>query len=256
MIRVVGLGPGDPSLMTFQAAEALNWAETVVGYKGYIELIPAEALQGKDVVATGMTGEMERTAAALDRAMAGERVVVVGSGDAGVYGLAGLVFELAEERGALEELDIEIVPGVPALMAAAALLGAPLVHDFASVSLSDLLTPWELIESRLMHAAAGDFVIGLYNPRSKRRHWQLDRAREIILEHRSAATPVGIVRNAFRPGQEVRVATLGELRSDDADMFSIILIGNSQSKVVQGRVVTPRGYLRKYDSETLLRRRK
>ena len=254
MIRVVGLGPGHASLLTFQAAAALAWAETVVGYKGYLELIDPAMLQGRELIATGMTGEMARCDRALAAAMAGKRTVVVGSGDAGVYGLAGLVIELAGERGLLPELTVEVVAGVPALIAAAALLGAPLTHDFAAVSLSDLLTPWAQIESRLEHAAAGDFVIGLYNPRSRRRDWQLERARDVLLGHRAPDTPVGVVRLAFRPGQEIRIMGLKELRSGDADMFTMIIVGNSRTKMIEGRLVTPRGYLDAYSAETLARR--
>lgn len=250
MIRVVGLGPGDAELLTSQAAQALEWAEVVVGYKGYIELIAPETLQGKEVVATGMTGEVPRSVAALDHAAAGKRTVVVGSGDAGVYGLAGLVMELAVTQEAWCNIEIEVVPGIPAVIAAAALLGAPLTHDFAVVSLSDLLTPWEVIEKRLLMGAQADFVLALYNPRSKKRDWQLGRAREIILEHRDPATPVGVVRNAYRPDQEAVLTSLRELDIQLVDMFTILLIGNSHSKVLHGRLVTPRGYFDKYEIDT------
>lgn len=246
ILEVVGLGPGDASLLTPQCRAALAAADLVVGYRLYLDLVPPELLAGKELLATGMTREMERAGAALDAARAGRRVAVVSSGDAGVYGMAGLVLELAAKRGLLGELDIRVLPGVPALAAAAALLGAPLTHDFACVSLSDLMTPWETIERRLDAAAGADFVLVIYNPRSRRRDWQLPRALEIVGRHRGPATPAGLVRNAFRPGQAVRVAALAELDPADADMLSILVVGNSSTRLAAGRMITPRGYLDKY----------
>ena len=177
---MVGLGPGDPGLLCPLARAALASASAVVGYSGYLDLLEPEVLEGREVVSTGMTGEVERAGRAVDLALAGRDVAVVSSGDAGIYAMAGLVLEVLEERGLLERVPCEVVPGVPALAAAAALLGAPLTHDFACVSLSDLLTPWEVIERRLDAAAGADFVLVLYNPRSKRRADHLERALAVI----------------------------------------------------------------------------
>lgn len=246
ILEVVSLGPGDAALLTPQCREALAGAELVVGYKRYLELVPPELLAGKDLVSTGMTGEMERAGAALDAARDGRRVAVVSSGDAGVYAMAGLVLELAAERGLLGALDIRVLPGVPALAAAAALLGAPLTHDFACVSLSDLMTPWEVIERRLDAAAGADFVLVIYNPRSRKRDWQLPRALEIAARHRGPDTPVGLVRNAFRPDQAVGAWRLGEFDPAQVDMLSILVVGNASTRLEAGRMVTPRGYIAKY----------
>ncbi len=245
-LKVVGIGPGDAALLTGQARQALEQARTVVGYGRYLELLPPELLRGKKLTATGMTKEMERCEQAIAAAMSGEPTVVVSSGDAGVYGMAGLVLELAHEKGLAHVLDVEIVPGVPALMAAAAILGAPLMHDFAAVSLSDLLTPWERIETRLSLAARADFVIGIYNPRSKRRDWQLPRAKELLLAELAPETPVGVVRQAFRKEQEHWTCTLHALDPARVDMLCILVVGNSATRLVDGRMVTPRGYFEKY----------
>ncbi|MBG0778109.1 MAG: precorrin-3B C(17)-methyltransferase [Desulfovibrionaceae bacterium] len=258
-LAVVGIGPGGPECLTPQALAALETSGTLVGYTRYLELLPPELLAGREVVSTGMTGEVERCNAALDRAQAGERVAVVSSGDAGVYGMAGLVLELAEARGALADVDIEMVPGIPAVVAAAAILGAPLMHDFACISLSDLLTPWGRIEERLDAAARADFVIALYNPRSRRRAGQLPRALEIIGAHRAPGTPLGLVRQAHRPDQSALVTTLGAFDPAAADMLSICIVGNSATRMVApaaapgpgapraARLLTPRGYAGKYD---------
>lgn len=245
-LSVVGLGPGGAGLLAPLAAEALERAAVVVGYGTYLDLIDPELLARKAVVATGMMGEVQRCGEAIDRALAGEDTVVVSSGDAGVYGMAGLVLELLEARGLLDVVEFQVVPGIPAVIGAAAILGAPLTHDFACVSLSDLLTPWELIEKRLDAAASADFVIALYNPRSKRRSGQLARALEIIGRHASAQTPAGLVRNAWREGQSAHLTTLGQLDPEAADMLSIVVVGNSQTRVAGGRMLTPRGYAGKY----------
>jgi len=246
VLRVVGLGPGDVSQMTPAAAAALEAAEVVVGYKRYIELIPAAALAGKRVVSTGMTAEIERCREAIAAALTGARVALVSSGDPGVYGMAGLVLELVESQGLWDRLEVEIVPGVPALAAAAALLGAPLMHDFAVISLSDLMTPWDLIEKRLSAAGEADFVVAIYNPRSKKRDWQLTRAVEILLQSKAASTPVGIVRQAYRPEQAITRTTLGALDVSAVDMFSLLVVGNSQTRLAGGKMFTPRGYKDKY----------
>jgi len=245
-ITVVGLGPGDPGLLPPLARQALLRARAIVGYKGYIGLLEPDVLEGRQVVSTGMTGEVERCGAAVDLALSGVETAVVSSGDAGVYAMAGLVLELMESRGLLDTLDLEVVPGIPALCAAAALLGAPLMHDFAVVSLSDLLTPWEVILKRLCAAAEADFVVVLYNPRSARRKDQLPAALAAIAAHRPGSTPVGLVKRAYRPGQEVLVRSLANLDPEDVDMQSILVVGNSSTRVAGGRLLTPRGYAGKY----------
>ena len=257
-LYVVGTGPGDLNRMTLEAREALAAAEAVVGYKSYLDLV-APLLAGKEVISTGMMKEVERCREALRIAAAGRITALVSGGDAGVYGMAGLVLELAEAgrgeqaQGSLfmeespalgaSNLEIVIVPGVSAVQAAAARLGAPLMHDFAVISLSDLLTPWEVIVRRLEAAAAADFVVALYNPRSAGRVAHLDRAREILLAARSGRTPVGIVRNACREGEEVAVTTLADLPDHEVDMTTIVIVGNASTYVDgKGRMVTPRGY--------------
>lgn len=245
-LKVAGIGPGHADLLTDQARQALLWADTVAGYGPYLDLLPPELLEGKTRIASGMTKEIERCERAIEAAMAGSATVVVSSGDAGVYGMAGLVLELVHHKQLQDELDVEIIPGVPALMAAAALLGAPLVHDFAAVSLSDLLTPWERIEQRLSLAARADFVLGIYNPRSRRRDWQLPRAKELLLQEKPPQTPVGIVRQAYRQEQRVTICTLGELQPESVDMLCILVVGNSSTAMLEGRMVTPRGYFEKY----------
>jgi precorrin-3B C17-methyltransferase len=218
----------------------------IVGYDTYMGLLEPHLLAGKETIATGMRKEMERCRAAIEKAKEGRQTAVVSSGDAGIYGMAGLVLELLDEEGLQGKIEVEIIPGIPALAAAAALLGAPLMHDFAVVSLSDLLTPWEMIRSRIEAAARADYVIVLYNPRSKRRNWQLTRAKEILLTFRDGSTPVGIVKNAMREGQSVERTTLSDLDESKADMLTILVVGNSQTKVRGEKMITPRGYLQKY----------
>ncbi len=246
-LKIVGIGPGHVDILTGQALSALENCETLAGYKRYLDLLPREVVEGKKLVATGMTKEIQRCEQAIEAAMSGSSTVMVSSGDAGVYGMAGLVLELVAEKGLMSSLDVEIVPGVPAVTAAAALLGAPLMHDFACISLSDLLTPWERIELRLEYAAKADFVIALYNPRSTKRDWQLPRALEIIREERSGDTPVGLVRQAYRPEQDVSVHTLSQFQPELVDMLSICIVGNSATRIQNGRMITPRGYFQKYD---------
>lgn len=235
---VVGLGPGDPDLLTYQARKILESVDTVVGYSGYLRALAPLGLRA-ELAAFPLGEEPQRAARALELASAGKQVALVSSGDAGVYGMASVLLELASEQ---PEVPIAIVPGVTAATAAAALLGAPLGHDFACISLSDLLTPWETIERRLHAAGQGDFVLALYNPVSQRRTWQLPRARDILLAHRRPETTVGLVDRAFRPGTRVWTTTLGELSADDIGMETIILIGNDRTRLVNGRLVTPRGY--------------
>jgi adenosylcobyric acid synthase len=237
---VVGLGPGALEHLTPAARTAIAEAGVVVGYRTYLELIP-DLLTGKQVVSSGMMKEVERCRQALQFAAAGKVVALVSSGDAGIYGMAGLALELQ----ASEALDVtvEIVPGVSALQAAAACLGAPLMHDFAVISLSDLLTPWPLICRRLKAAAEADFVVALYNPKSQGRTTQLEAARQILLHHRDPATPVGIVRNACRRGETVVVTDLAGLAEQKVDMLSLVIVGNASTYCDgAGRMVTPRGY--------------
>lgn len=235
---VVGLGPGNAEGMTFACRRAIEQADIVVGYTKYIELI-RPLCPDKPTFATPMLGEMERCKKALSLAEEGQCVAVVCSGDAGVYGMAGLILELS---GNYEGVEIEIVPGVTAALSGAGLLGAPLAHDFAVISLSDLLTPWEQIEKRLALAAEGDFCIALYNPASVKRADYLKKACDIVLVHQSPDTVCGIARNIGREGERGEVLSLKELRDTTVDMFTTVLIGNSQTKVIDGRMVTPRGY--------------
>jgi len=251
-LTVVSLGPGSEDLITPQCLAALERAEVLVGYTPYLDLVPEAAKAGKDLVSTGMRHEVDRAEAALDAALDGRDVAVVSSGDAGVYGMAGLILEMVETRGLRDVLDPEIMPGIPALTAAAALLGAPLTHDFAVISLSDLLTPWPVIERRLEAAAQADFTTAIYNPRSRRRHWQLGKALELLAAHRSPDTPVGLVRQAFRQDQAVSVHRLADFDPSAVDMVSIVIVGNASSRIVGGRfggdrMLTPRGYAGKYD---------
>jgi precorrin-2 C(20)-methyltransferase len=234
----VGLGPGDPSLLTSQAIVALRAAEVIVGYEGYLKALAPLGLQAERR-GSPIGAEKDRAALALELAAAGRRVALVSSGDAGVYGMASLLLETAD---ALPGLEIEVVPGVTAATAAAALLGAPIGHDFACVSLSDLLTPWEIIEGRLEGAGQGDFVVVLYNPVSQQRTWQLPRARDILLKHRRPETPVGLADKAHRPGMRVWHTTLAELTPEGIGMETTLIIGNSRTRKVNGRLVTPRGY--------------
>lgn len=240
-----------------RARQLLAQAQVVVGYKTYLELIRG-LLSHQETVATGMRGEVSRCLTAIDRARGGERVAIVSSGDAGIYGMAGLVLEICQARGLTlggldddgeADLRVEVVPGVSALSAGAALLGAPLMHDFVVLSLSDLLTPWELIARRVELAAAGDFVVVIYNPRSAKRDWQLRAVQDLMLKHRQPETPVGIVRRARREGEEVAVTTLAEMAAQPVDMQTIVFIGNSRTAAVGNRLVTPRGYGDKYDLE-------
>ncbi|MGE4553294.1 MAG: precorrin-3B C(17)-methyltransferase [Desulfovibrionaceae bacterium] len=242
----MSLGPGDAGLLAPLARQALETADVLVGYTGYLDLVDPGLRDGREVIATGMTGEVSRAGAAVEAALLGRRVAVVCSGDAGVYAMAGLLIEVMEARGALERIDFEVVPGIPALTAAAALAGAPLMHDFCAVSLSDLLTDWALIERRLQAAAEADFVVCLYNPRSRRRADHLARALEIIGRSRDPQTPVAVVSRAYRPGQQVTVMPLAEVDPEAVDMQTICIVGNSQTRLAGGWMVTPRGYDSKY----------
>jgi precorrin-3B C17-methyltransferase len=235
---VVGFGPGAPEHMTAACRSALEEAGVIVGYSGYIDLL-RPLYPDKRMVGTPMMREEDRCRAALDMAAGGETVAVACSGDAGVYGMAGLVLELAAQY---PQVEIVVVPGVTAALAGAALLGAPLAHDFAVISLSDLLTPWEQIEKRLDCAAAGDFCIALYNPSSKKRSNHLARACKILLRHKSKDTLCGLVENIGRDGEQKEIMTLEALRDAQVNMFTTVFIGNAETKEIMGRMVTPRGY--------------
>lgn len=243
-LMVVGLGPGDAALLTPQARAALETAACVAGYGLYLDLVPPELLAGKRRISSGMRQERQRCEAAIDAALAGEPTALVSSGDAGIYAMGGLALELLEARGLLERVPFTVVPGVPALCAAAALLGAPLTHDFACVSLSDLLTPLDRIRRRLEAALAADFVCVLYNPRSHGRPDHLAMALAMARDHREAGCPVGMVRKAYRPGQEVILSTLARADPARADMLTLVVIGNSESRLAGHWMLTPRGYAR------------
>ena len=238
LLYVVGLGPGDPTLLTGQAKAALDDAQLLCGYKVYIDLV-APLYPGKPTLTTAMTQEVERCRLALEAADRGQTTAMVCSGDAGVYGMAGPILEMAPTY---PEVEVVVVPGLSAALTGAAVLGAPLMHDFCVISLSDLLTPWETIEKRLRCAAQGDFSLVLYNPGSKKRTEHLRRACDILLEDKDPATLCGWVRNIGREGTDHALLTLEQLRDFRADMFTTVFIGNRTTKAIDGRMVTPRGY--------------
>lgn len=240
-LYVVGLGPGEDLYMTRQALEALEQAQVLYGYTKYIELV-SPLYPEKPAVTTPMTQELKRCRMALEEADQGKTVALVCSGDAGVYGMAGPVLDMS---GDFPEVEVEIVGGITAALSGAAVLGAPLMNDFAVISLSDLLTPWETIEKRLRGAAEADFCICLYNPSSRKRGDYLERACSILLESRAQDTVCGWVKNIGRPGQESRVLTLEELGKETVDMFTTVFIGNSMTHRSAGRMVTSRGYEKK-----------
>lgn len=229
--------------MTPAAGEALGAAEVIVGYQTYLDLIP-EFLAGKEVIASQMMKEVDRCRKALALAAEGKKVALVSGGDPGIYAMAGLVFELAREQNVC--VEIEVIAGIAALNACAARLGAPLMHDFAAISLSDLLTPWEKIERRLEAAAGADFVVVIYNPKSKKRAEHIVKAREILLAHRAPETPVGIVTAATRENERIVLTTLEKMLESEIDMQTTIIVGNSMTFAWQGFMVTPRGYAAKY----------
>ena len=238
-IAVVGIGPGMESMMTQQALQALDEADVIVGYTVYLDLL-GDRFEGKEFLSTPMKQEAERCRMAFDEAAKGKSVAMVCSGDAGIYGMASLMFEIKEELDA--DAAIEVIPGITAASSGAAVLGAPLNHDFCVISLSDLLTPWELIEKRLRAAAEGDFAVAIYNPSSKKRHDYLQKACDILLETAEPERACGYVRSIGRDGEEYHTCSLAELRDTSVDMFTTVFIGNSQSRIIDGRLVTPRGY--------------
>ena len=240
-ITVIGLGPGDPGMMTYEAREALEEAELICGYTVYVELVKP-LFPEKEYFTTPMRKETDRCVAALEKAAEGRSVAMVCSGDSGVYGMAGLLYELSPEYPGVE---LRVIPGLTAACSGAAVLGAPLTHDFAVISMSDLLTPWETIEKRLRLAGQADFVVCLYNPMSHSRKDYLKRAADILLESKKPETVCGWVRNIGRPGQEAQLCTLAELGDQALDMFTTVFIGNASTKVIGGKMVTPRGYDKK-----------
>ena len=241
-IIVAGIGPGSKDDITPAVLEAVREADAIVGYKYYFQFIEPYVKAGCACIDTGMKKERERAEQAFLLAEQGQTVVVISSGDAGLYGMAPLVYEMAKAQGS--DVEISVLPGISAFQKAASLLGAPIGHDVCIISLSDLMTPWQVIERRIKAAAAGDFVTAIYNPKSHGRYWQLYRLQELFLQEHSADTPVGYVRQAGREEQEVKTTTLGQFDPEDVDMFTVILIGNSQSYLADGKMITPRGYYR------------
>ena len=241
-IIVAGIGPGRQEDITPAVLDAESEHDAIVGYKYYFQFIEPFVKEGCDCIDTGMKKERERALQAFELAEQDKNVVVISSGDAGLYGMAPLIYEMKQERHS--DIEIYTLPGISAFQKAASLLGAPIGHDVCLISLSDLMTPWEVIERRIKAAAMGDFVTAIYNPKSHGRYWQLYRLQELFLKERSKETPVGYVRQAGREEQEIKVTTLGALDPEDVDMFTVILIGNSQSYVADGKMITPRGYYR------------
>ncbi len=259
-LYVIGTGPGDLSYMSRRAIEVIKEVECIAGYTTYINLIK-DLVVDKEIISTGMTKEIVRVEKAIETALKGKSCALISGGDPGIYAMAGLVFEICEQRriklirsddgySDSEEknsLHLEIIPGIPALAAGAALAGAPLTHDFAAISLSDLLTPWEKIEKRLSCAAMADFVIVIYNPKSKKRNWQIKKTQAIILEHRKGSTPVAVVTGAMRENQNISFTTLAQMDEADIGMQTVLFIGSSASLRYLDFLFTPRGYAKKYE---------
>ena len=238
-LYIVGIGPGGPEDRTRRAEKAIAASNVVAGYKMYLELIE-DLTEGKELISSGMTRELERCRAALDRAAEGNVVALVSSGDAGIYGMAGLALELAAAEN--PGVPIEIIPGVTSAVAAASRLGSPLMLDYATISLSDLLMPWETIRQRIEAVAQADLVVALYNPKSKKRSAHLEETVAILLAARPAATPVGIVTDAGRNGETIVITDLASVLEQEINMRSIVIVGNTTTKVIDGNMVTPRGY--------------
>ncbi|WP_084445926.1 precorrin-3B C(17)-methyltransferase [Desulfosarcina sp. BuS5] len=258
-LYIVGIGPGNSDYLSVRAHEVLEIVDTVAGYSTYIDLV-RPLIKGKKIISTAMTKEVERVEAAINTALNGQSCAIVSSGDSGIYAMAGLALEMCQKKQIRirktsfesvsepdgNELYIEVIPGIPALCSGAALLGAPLTHDFAAISLSDLLTPWDIIENRLEAAAKADFVVVLYNPKSKKRDWQIKKAREILLKYRDKSTPVGVATSAMRKDQRIGITTLEHLDTVPINMLTTVFIGNSTSTVYMDFMITPRGYSKKY----------
>ena len=237
-LYVVGIGPGAYEKMTMEAAEALKNSDVIIGYTVYVDLVKNH-FPGKEFLTTPMKKEVDRCVLAFEEAKKGKTAAMICSGDAGVYGMSGLMYEVGVNY---PEVELVIIPGVTAATGGAAVLGAPLIHDFCVISLSDLLTPWEKIEARLLGAAQADFVVCLYNPSSKKRHDYLEKACNLMLQYKSPDTVCGIVGNIGREGEAAQVMTLEDLKTTKVDMFTTVFIGNSQTQNINGKMVTPRGY--------------
>ena len=240
-IYVVGIGPGKKGDMTFRAYEAMEKSDVIVGYKTYTDLVK-EYYPNKEIVSSSMMKEVDRCTDVLKMAKDGKNVALISSGDAGVYGMAGIMLEIADDK-----IEVEVIPGVTATNAAAAITGAPVMHDYVTISLSNLLTDWELIKKRLELVAQGDFVVSIYNPKSRGRGTQIEEAQKIMLKYKPKTTPVAIVRNARRENEEYVVTTLEEMTKHEIDMLTIVIIGNSNTYVKNGKIITPRGYSKKYE---------
>ena len=237
---IIGIGPGNLKDISRRAYEILKKVDIIVGYTTYIDLIENIISEEQEIFISGMGQERKRAEKALEFASQNKKVAVISSGDAGIYGMAGLILELNQKND--PNLDLKIIPGITAANAAAAILGAPLMHDYVVISLSDLMTPWELIEKRLKHAAAADFITAIYNPKSSKRTEQIKIARDIYLDHRSEDTPVGIVRQAGRKQEEKGITTLKDMLQEKIDMLTTVIIGNSQTYISDNKIITPRGY--------------
>lgn len=254
-LYVIGTGPGDIDFIAPRAINIIKKVDCVAGYTAYVDLI-SDLVKNKEIISTGMMKEVERVEKAIEQALAGKSCALVSGGDPGIYAMAGLVFEICRERniniarpGSTDStaLCLEVIPGIPALAAGAALAGAPLTHDFAAISLSDLLTPWEKIEKRLSAVAMADFVIVLYNPKSKKRNWQIKKAQELIMEHRKGSTPVGVITGAMRKNQSISFTTLDQIDKADIGMQTVVFIGSSTTLRYMDFLFTPRGYSKKYE---------
>ena len=235
---MIGIGPGNYEQMTGRAIQAMKDSDVIIGYTVYVDLV-REHFADKEFMTTPMKKEVDRCVLAFEEAEKGKTVSMICSGDAGVYGMSGLMYEVGERY---ENVELEIIPGVTAATGGAAVLGAPLIHDFCLISLSDLLTPWEKIEARLLGASQADFVICLYNPSSKKRHDYLEKACDLMMRYKAPDTVCGIVTNIGREGEAARVLSLKELRDTQVDMFTTVFVGNSQTREINGKMVTPRGY--------------
>ena len=242
-IYVVGIGPGKKEDMTFKAYKAMKNSDIIVGYKTYTDLVK-EYFPNIEIKSSSMMKEVDRCIEVLKLAKDGKNVALISSGDAGVYGMAGIMYEVINEN---DDIEVEIIAGVTATNAAAAIVGAPIMHDYVTISLSNLLTDWKLIKKRLELAAQGDFIVSLYNPKSKGRTTQIAEAQQIMLKYKSKNTPVAIVRNAGRENEEYEITTLENMLNFEINMLTIVLIGNSNTYIKKGKMITPRGYEKKYD---------
>lgn len=247
-ITVAGIGPGSEANMTAAVLDVIRTSQVVVGYKYYFRFIKPLVSPDTLCIDTGMRKEQERAEEAFKYAEEGKNVCVISSGDSGIYGMASLIFEMKKEKGS--NVEVEVFPGISAFQQAAALMGSPVCHDFCVISLSDLMTPWEKIEKRIQAAAVADFVTAIYNPKSTERYWQLYRLKEIFLQHRTAETPVGYVRQADREDEQLTVTTLADFNPEKVDMFTIVIIGNSESYLFDNRIITPRGYYNRRDARS------